>query len=277
MAKKKVQKKARTRAITVVKPEAGDMTQAAMKQGPFAFAQALAQAIAEPTPKEYLRTKPGRGNLTYVEVGYIRRQLTKTFGMSWSFETEPMMTYKEAMEAMHIIVKGTLTIINPQDGSVLIQREQYGGQPIHRNVDLGDMWKGAASDALKKCASLLGIAQDIYEMKTEETEQEVKKKEMTVPEVVDAIGGTVVNSDDEAIMPKLHKACHPDSYGSDQRIDLKAVAIIAKLFNDNGLAKAGKEFMKEHFGTTLTSTLKGAQYKILMAWILDQDPENPPF
>ena len=41
-------------------------------------------------------------------------------------------------------------------------KEQFGSHQHHANVFIGDTLKAAGSDALKKCASLLGIASDIY-------------------------------------------------------------------------------------------------------------------
>lgn len=51
----------------------------------------------------------------------------------------------------------------------MITKIQFGCQPIEylkdsdTPVSLGDAYKGAASDALKKCASLLGVALDLYD------------------------------------------------------------------------------------------------------------------
>jgi hypothetical protein len=55
--------------------------------------------------------------------------------------------------------------------STFISKEQYGGSDIKKYsqgtkigqpLDIANDLKSAGSDALKKCASLFGIAQDVY-------------------------------------------------------------------------------------------------------------------
>jgi hypothetical protein len=74
----------------------------------------------------------------------------------WEYRSEPVnvapstSTNKGAM----CVVKGILDI--PEYG---VHLEQYGGND---NPDMGDAYKGAATDALTKIASYLGIGFDIY-------------------------------------------------------------------------------------------------------------------
>ncbi len=53
-----------------------------------------------------------------------------------------------------VVIKGVLTV-----PSLNIRRVQFGGND---NRDRGDAYKGAVTDALGKCASMLGIGAHVY-------------------------------------------------------------------------------------------------------------------
>ena len=65
-------------------------------------------------------------------------------------------------------VQGRLTIRNPKTFAPIVIKEQFGGADIKFKkgtkvpLDYANDLKAAATDALKKCASELGIASDIY-------------------------------------------------------------------------------------------------------------------
>src|SRR5205823_7928980 len=68
-----------------------------------------------------------------------------------------------------VIVEARLTVRTP--GGQTIVKTQFGGAEIKRHasgsrsgrpLSIADDYKAAASDALKKCASLLGIGLDLY-------------------------------------------------------------------------------------------------------------------
>lgn len=124
-------------------------------------------ALTAPTPAQYVRTKPGRGGkkVSYVEGGYVTNQLNKVFGpMNWSFKvTERGETQRknENNAEGEVWVYGELTIHDHKRG-YNVAKGQYGQHPIHLKVPYGDALKAAETDALKKCASLFGIALDVY-------------------------------------------------------------------------------------------------------------------
>ena len=43
-----------------------------------------------------------------------------------------------------------------------ISKTQYGQHTVAKNVPIGDAFKAASTDCLKKCASLFGVALDVY-------------------------------------------------------------------------------------------------------------------
>lgn len=119
------------------------------------------------TPPAFVKKKPGRGgrSVEYVEVGYVINQLNVAFSpLGWDFDIvesgESVRSTEKSAEG-EVWVKGKLTIIDHVKGWK-VTKTQYGQHPIHKNVPVGDAYKAASSDSLKKCASLLGIAQDVY-------------------------------------------------------------------------------------------------------------------
>ena len=123
------------------------------------------------TPLEAIKTRKGRGQaeLKYVDTGYMTFCLNYAALMDWDFEileseidTISELNAKTGIiePKMHISVLGCLTM-RTTEGKVL-QKTQWGSQVLKAGSEMGDMRKAAASDALKKCASMLGIAQDVY-------------------------------------------------------------------------------------------------------------------
>jgi hypothetical protein len=114
------------------------------------------------TPDKFVRTRPakGGGTWTYVSGGYIRKVLNLMFGWDWDFEV-----LSEIERGNQVIVKGKLTcrvngraIVKTQFGCKEIMYKRGTQDPLN----LGNDYKAAATDALKKCAADIGIASDIY-------------------------------------------------------------------------------------------------------------------
>ena len=137
------------------------------------------------TPKQYLRKRPAKGGGTwdYVTGGYVKKVLNLMFGWDWDFEiVEQLILHGEA------IVKGRLTC---RTNGRTIVKMQYGNKDIMCKkgtqipLSIGNDLKAAATDALKKCASEIGIAADVYnkeefreiEVKTTDYVQEISKAE----------------------------------------------------------------------------------------------------
>lgn len=118
--------------------------------------------ITQKTPKQFIKERPGPGGLrlSYVEVGYVINILNQVFGYDWDFRVLDQQVGKK-----QVWVRGELTV-RIKDRTVI--KGQFGGADIKFNrnsnepVSIADDLKAAASDALKKCASMLGIAGDIY-------------------------------------------------------------------------------------------------------------------
>ena len=100
----------------------------------------------------------GGVELTYVTGEQVTRRLNEVLGVGgWSFRILRHDVNAEADEAWALG-----EIVAEIDGKC-VTRQQFGSQKIKRSrstgapLDLGFDLKGAATDAMKKCASLLGV------------------------------------------------------------------------------------------------------------------------
>lgn len=132
------------------------------KNLPQNLTQAQLSFITQKTPSEYIKTRPGPGGirLSYVEVGYVINMLNQVFGWDWDFKILDQQIGKK-----QVWVRGELAV---RAKNHTITKAQYGGADIKFNrtsgepISIADDLKAAASDCLKKCASMLGIAGDVY-------------------------------------------------------------------------------------------------------------------
>lgn len=115
--------------------------------------------LSEPFPREMERTvsKSGR-NLTYIPISEVISRLNKVLGLdNWSFEIVSIQ--RDAIDTDWVVAHVRLTAtIN----GVTITKDGVGGQQVKytkagKVLDLGDEFKGAMSDALKKAAQQLGV------------------------------------------------------------------------------------------------------------------------
>lgn len=118
------------------------------------------KTLFAPLPKEAIRQHPTKKFLSVISPIYVLERLNDVFGIgSWEFRTEPVNVGRGGggNKGPMCVVKGILDI--PEYG---IHLEQYGGND---NPDMGDAYKGAATDALTKIASYLGIGFEVYKGK----------------------------------------------------------------------------------------------------------------
>jgi len=125
------------------------------------------QQLTEAFPPEMERNlSKGGTNLTYIPVSEVINRLNKTLGVDqWSFTVE--MCERDAIDTDFVIARVRLVwnTVPESEGAYArrVVRDGIGGQKINRTkagaiVDLGNDYKGAVSDALKKAAQTLGVA-----------------------------------------------------------------------------------------------------------------------
>jgi hypothetical protein len=113
--------------------------------------------LEKPFEREQIRRRQGRnGLLDYVEGHSVIQRLNDALEGAWSFE----ITHHEVRED-EVIVLGRLTtetICKMAFGASQVTRERESGELI----SLGDDLKAASTDALKKCATFLGVGLHLY-------------------------------------------------------------------------------------------------------------------
>jgi len=108
-------------------------------------------ALSAPFPPDVIRHRTGAGgkDLTWVDARTVAARLDEVLGINaWDFAVEPVGD-------THTVV-GILTCRFP-DGTVA-RRQDFG----YETGGSGESLKEAASDALRRCASLFGVARYLY-------------------------------------------------------------------------------------------------------------------
>ncbi len=130
------------------------------------------ETLERPFDESQLKTKRGTfGNqVTYLEGAAVIARLNDAFDANWSFEVVEHKVFED-----EILVLGRLTaegITKSQFGSTRITRNRDSGE----QVSLGDDLKAATTDAIKKCATLLGVGLYLYGGNGDSTDSGSKPK-----------------------------------------------------------------------------------------------------
>ena len=136
------------------------------------------EMLEAPFPPEQVRQRQGNfGNiLDYVEAHAVIQRLNDALNSDWSFEITEHHVMKEINEVLVLGRLSTNGISKCQFGSSSITRSKQGGEII----SLADDLKAAATDSLKKCASMLGVGLHLYGAKQiVEKNQENPRKNVT--------------------------------------------------------------------------------------------------
>ena len=121
----------------------------------------ILEALGKPFPKAAIKQRQGGGGkrYDYVETHTVINRLNSATNGEWSFHVRNV-----EWRADLLIVQGELSI--PGLGT----RSGFGVQKVAANAG-EDLVKGASSDALKKCATLFGVALDLYGVDYEDMPQ----------------------------------------------------------------------------------------------------------
>ena len=163
-----------------------------------------------------IKTRPGRNGkeISYVEASAVIARLNEAFTGSWSFKV-----------LEHDIREGEVIVLGELRAGELV-KQAFGGSEVTRTrdgkvVSLADDLKSAATDALKKASTLLGVALQLY----------------GVEEPPVQTGPRLVEAHDEPDVPPGN------------RLTRKQAEFIAKLGRTNGLSKGElDERSKQQFG-----------------------------
>lgn len=130
-------------------------------------AKAIVEKLNAPTPKEAIKTRPGKGKsgaLRYVDARYVMERLDDAVGpFGWTD------SYREVDNGVVCTISLTL------DGEVWIPKSDVGTPSNIEPV------KGKYSDAFKRAAVRWGIARDLYEDDVPDPAAEPKPKAEAKP------------------------------------------------------------------------------------------------
>ena len=116
------------------------------------------QLLESTFPPDQIKQRSGSfgKSLDYIEGHTVIQRLNEAFDGNWSFE----ITSHDVMDE-EVVVQGRLSaegVVKTQFGSSSITRAKGDGAIVSLAADL----KAAATDSLKKCATLLGVGLYLY-------------------------------------------------------------------------------------------------------------------
>lgn len=188
IVKKVSKKQSQEIVIKVVQPTVEKITAPMVEGGKYMIpktwiAEKQVLRLLSKTPPHAIYTRPGKGGgvFKYVTGSYMEKTLNFTFGWNWDFEVT-----SHGKEGGQIWVLGKLTV--KDDNGHSVTKTQFGRADIKFKkgtstmLDYGNDLKAATTDALKKCASLLGIASDVYGVT--EFKQETGNNDIDTPKEI---------------------------------------------------------------------------------------------
>ena len=199
------------------------------------------ELLEKPFEKEQIKQRKGNfgDTIDYVEAHAVIQRLNDAFEGQWSFEV-----LSQENNGSQVMVLGKLTA----EG---VSKTQFGCSSITTNsktgevVSLGDDWKAATSDALKKSASLYGVGLHLYGADKKDQPSEHTGKGMS--EKSQPKGGTTITKEQLAQIkelrtklgwaPKNVQDKAKEMFGTDKVESLNptmATALIAFMQNQNG-------------------------------------------
>jgi hypothetical protein len=136
------------------------------------------EVITRTLPRELIKQREGGGKkvLSYVSGSTVIDLLNEAFGYLWSWEvtaqfiqeSQPRKKYNSTeMEPQGPVahVRGTLSVpvMQPDGSMIMLIKSGFGSKTVlGGQADQEHVFKAAATDALKKAASLFGIGAQLY-------------------------------------------------------------------------------------------------------------------
>src|SRR5881296_1345936 len=185
--------------------------------------------LEKPFAPEQIKRRQGMNGdlLDYIEGCAVIQRLNECFNAEWIFEVQEHRVYDD-----EVVVLGKLTAQG-------VSKSQFGKSRITRSkkdnsvISLGDDLKAAATDCLKKCATLFGVGLHLY---------------FDVPQAANANGNGNGNGTGHA--NEQHHSESSGGNGSDSgRLTAKQLSAIFSLAKARGWSnKQVRDFSQEMFG-----------------------------
>jgi len=108
----------------------------------------------------------------------VIERLNQAFGWNWDYQVSDWEIINWEGRPFEVRVLGTLTV---RVGNQTIVKQQFGAQAIEYTkngepVSIAEAFKAAATDALKKCAAMLGIGLSVYDPDSYEIPEEIRRQ-----------------------------------------------------------------------------------------------------
>ncbi len=122
-----------------------------------AISEQAKSVIERPLDPKRIKSRDGGRGMTFDYIGteHAIQLLNEAFDYAW-----------DSRVVEHEIHDGLATVLVElkvwDDSGCPIIKQQFGSCNINRGVDIGAALKGASSDGLKKCASQMGLALELY-------------------------------------------------------------------------------------------------------------------
>ena len=120
--------------------------------------QALS-VVTRPLDKGQIKQRPGKGGIksfSYITADHVIDLLNEAFEHRWGTSIVSSVIHEKTA-----VVGLELTVWDAEGNS--IHKQQFGSCDMNAGMGPGEAFKGAASDAIKKCATLLGIGLELYQ------------------------------------------------------------------------------------------------------------------
>lgn len=134
------------------------------------FTEQQKNIISKPIDEKYIKKTPD--NFNFIENALVVDILNRAFNYAWNWEItefgiEPCRASSKNKEVIgsYVWVKGRLSIpLEDEEGKIyFITKEAFGGHMLVGNAKVqSQTYKSASSEALKKAASLFGLAKNVY-------------------------------------------------------------------------------------------------------------------
>jgi len=114
--------------------------------------------ITRPVPPNKIRKRPGKAGMefSYITPDFVIETLNEAFNFDWSTN----LVYQNIHD--NVVVVGLALSVPTEKGDRVV-KQQFGSCEVTRGLGFGEAFKGAASDALKKCATLFGLGLELYQ------------------------------------------------------------------------------------------------------------------
>lgn len=193
------------------------------------------------TPREQVYRRKGRGKdeFDYVTGSYCVKWLNFVFGWNWDWEVTSHGTNKAETQ---IWALGKLTVRGTHPGQIIV-KTAFGRSEVKQlktggDLDYGNDLKAASTDAMKKAASLLGFASDIYGKADYKMES---GQDALPPADPRPVGAAQVSPEEPSVQLGAPKICTADvGHGAVHGIE------ISEQEADFSLRMFGKELCRAH-------------------------------